>query len=73
MSSRLDRSDGRSDTRGCPVTADLHDASHELVRTALLARLAVDLDDQPLARRAALEAAAHARLLAGRMPARIPS
>jgi len=53
------------------VTADLHDAGDDLVRTALLARLAVDLDDQPLARRAALEAAAHARLLAGRMPAPI--
>lgn len=55
------------------MTADLHDAGRELVRTALLAQLALDLNDQPLARRAALEAAAHARLLAGRMPARIPS
>jgi len=62
-----------SDCSGGPVTADPHDAAHELVRTALLARLAVDLNDQPLARRVALEAAAHARLLAGRMPARIPS
>ncbi len=62
-----------SDRGGGPVTADPHDAADELVRTALLARLALDLDDQPLARRAALEAASHARLLAGRMPARIPS
>ncbi len=66
MSAPPDCSDG-------PVTAGPHDAADELVRTALLARLAVDLGDQPLARRVALEAAAHARLLAGRMPARILS
>lgn len=36
-----------------------------LLRTALLAKLAVDLEDPVLARRAAREALAHARLLSG--------
>ncbi len=40
-------------------------AAQELLRTALLARLAVDLDDPALARRAATAAVRHARLLAG--------
>lgn len=37
----------------------------ELLRAALLCKLALDLDDPRLARRAAREAAASARLLAG--------
>lgn len=40
-------------------------AATELLRTALLAKLAVDLQDPALARRAAREALTHARLLAG--------
>lgn len=40
--------------------------AEQLVRTALLAKLAVDLDDGPLARRAAREAGQVARSLAGR-------
>lgn len=43
------------------------DAAFALVRTALVCRLAVKLDDQALARRAAREAVAHARLLAARV------
>lgn len=39
--------------------------AHELLRTALLAKLAVDLQDPRLARRAAREALAQARLLSG--------
>ncbi len=39
--------------------------AQELLRTALLARLAVDLDDPTLARWAASAATRHARLLAG--------
>lgn len=42
-----------------------HDLAFDLVRTALVAKLAVDLDDGALSRRAATEAAGHARLLAG--------
>lgn len=37
----------------------------ELLRTALLAKLAVDLEDPVLARRAARQSLAHARLLSG--------
>lgn len=40
-------------------------AATELVRTALLCKLALDLDDPSLARRAARQSAQHARLLAG--------
>ena len=40
-------------------------ASTELLRTAALAKLATDLRDPALARRAAREAVTHARLLAG--------
>ena len=39
--------------------------AHELLRTALLAKLAVDLGDPALARRAARRAAGSARLLSG--------
>jgi hypothetical protein len=41
-------------------------ATFDLLRCALLAKLAADLGDPALTRRAALEAAGHARLLAGR-------
>lgn len=48
------------------MTADLAaEAAQELLRTALLAKLAVDLQDPVLARRAARKALAQARLLAG--------
>lgn len=43
----------------------VHELAFELVRTALIAKLAVDLNDGELSRRAATEAAGHARLLAG--------
>lgn len=39
--------------------------ARELLRTALLVKLAVDLADPVLARRAARQAAGHARLLSG--------
>ncbi len=39
--------------------------THGLLRTALLAKLAVDLQDPALARRAARDALAHARMLSG--------
>jgi hypothetical protein len=41
------------------------EAAKELLRTALLAKLACDLEDPALARRAAREASRHARLLSG--------
>jgi hypothetical protein len=41
------------------------DTAHELLRTALLAKLAVDLGDPQLARRAARYAQSSAKLLAG--------
>lgn len=40
-------------------------AAADLLRTSLVARLAVDLEDPQLARRAAREAGTHARLLRG--------
>lgn len=50
----------------CPVSLDLATtAAWQLLRTALLAKLAVDLEDPALARRAAREALTHARLLSG--------
>jgi hypothetical protein len=53
------REDRSVSAPGGPAAA----AAEELLRTALIAKLAVDLDDPALARRAANEAAGHARLL----------
>ena len=59
---------------GIGMTADCYEAAqghpaaaaaHELLRTALLAKLAVDVGDPALARRAARRAASSARLLSG--------
>ena len=50
------------------MTADpAVDVALALVQSSLICRLALQLDDAPLARRAAREAGSHARLLAGRM------
>lgn len=43
------------------------DVALAMVQSSLICRLALQLDDAPLARRAAREAGSHARLLAGRM------
>jgi len=58
---REDRSDSAPSGQADAAAA----AAFDLLRTALLAKLAVDLDDPVLSRRAATEAAGHARLLAG--------
>lgn len=42
-----------------------HAAAADLLRTALTAKLAVNVGDPVLSRRASLQAAGHARLLAG--------